>query len=225
MNARPIARIFISYSRKDGAETAAQLRRDLETRGFSIWQDLIALEGGRDWWSQIEAALKSKDLWHFVLVVTPKALESSDARREIRLARQEGKTLLPVRGAPLSNLSTLPRWIGQIIDLSLPEHWRTFERVLEVPNSSKRVPMMAPEPPPDFVPRPIEFESLKGQLLDAKHDAIGITAALRGAGGYGKTTLAKALAHDSNVQDAYFDGVLWVELGERGGDRVLALIF
>jgi hypothetical protein len=224
MNARPIARIFISYSRKDGAEAAAQLRRDLETRGFSIWQDLIALEGGRDWWSQIEAALKSKDLWHFVLVVTPKALESSDARREIRLARQEGKTLLPVRGAPLNNLSTLPRWIGQIIDLSLPEHWRTFERVLEVPNSSKRVPMMAPEPPPDFVPRPIEFESLKGQLLDAKHDAIGITAALRGAGGYGKTTLAKALAHDSNVQDAYFDGVLWVELGERGGDRVLALI-
>jgi hypothetical protein len=33
--------------------------------------------------------------------------------------------------------------------------------------------------------------------------------------GYGKTTLARALAHDPDVRDAYFDGILWVELGER----------
>jgi hypothetical protein len=52
---------------------------------------------------------------------------------------------------------------------------------------------MAPEPPADFVKRPKEFDSLKRQLLDAKGDAVAITAALRGAGGYGKTTLAKAL--------------------------------
>jgi hypothetical protein len=31
----------------------------------------VALEGGRDWWSQIEAALKSEALQHFILVVTP----------------------------------------------------------------------------------------------------------------------------------------------------------
>jgi hypothetical protein len=41
-----------------------------------------------------------------------------------------------------------------------------------------------------------------------------ISAALRGAGGYGKTTLARALAYDPDVQDAYFDGILWIELGE-----------
>jgi hypothetical protein len=46
-------------------------------------------------------------------------------------------------------------------------------------------------------------------LLDAKGDAVAITAALRGAGGYGKTALAKALAHDPDIQDAYFDGILW----------------
>jgi hypothetical protein len=79
----------------------------------------------------------------------------------------------------------------------------------------KRVAMMAPEPPADFVQRPSEFNALKKQLLDAKGDAVAITAALRGAGGYGKTTLAKALAHDPDIQDAYFDGILWVELGEK----------
>jgi hypothetical protein len=84
--------------------------------------------------------------------------------------------------------------------------------------------MMAPEPPADFVPRPIEFEALKRGLLDAKGDAAaGMTAALRG-GGYGKTTLARALAHDPDLQEAYFDGELWVELGEQGGGRVIPVI-
>lgn len=98
------ARIFISYSRKDGAAFAARLRRNLEAKGFGIWQDLIALEGGRDWWSQIEGALKSNALQHFILVVMPQALASHVVRREIRLARQEGKTFLPIKGPGLGDL-------------------------------------------------------------------------------------------------------------------------
>jgi WD40 repeat protein len=75
--------------------------------------------------------------------------------------------------------------------------------------------MMAPEPPTDYVHRPAEFDRLKSWLLDSKGDAVAITAALRGAGGYGKTTLAKKLAHDPEILNAYLDGVLWVELGEK----------
>jgi len=180
------ARTFISYSRKDGADFAAQLRRDPERKGFSIWQDLVALEGGRDWWTQIKGALKSKALQHLILAVTPRALASPVVRREIRLARQEGKTFLPVKGPGLGYLNKLPRWIGQLTDLDIPEHGVTLQRILEAPSTAKRVPMMAPEPPADFVPRPREFEALKRQLLDGKGDAVAITAALQGAGGYGK---------------------------------------
>jgi hypothetical protein len=64
-------------------------------------------------------------------------------------------------------------------------------RLLQDQSRQKRVPMMAPEPPADFVKRPSEFTALKQQLLDSKGDAVAITAALRGAGGYGKTTLAR----------------------------------
>jgi hypothetical protein len=109
-------RIFISYSRKDGAEAAAHLREWLLGENLSVWQDLITLEGGRDWWSQIEDALKSKTLQHFVLVVTPAALASPVVRREIRLARQEGKTVCPIRGPGLTDLNALPRWIGHVYD-------------------------------------------------------------------------------------------------------------
>ncbi len=86
MSANASTRIFISYSRKDGIEAARQLRDELIAAGFSVWQDLIAMESDRDWWSQITTTLKSNTLQHFVLVVTPGALESKVVRDEIRLA-------------------------------------------------------------------------------------------------------------------------------------------
>jgi len=208
------ARVFVSYSRKDGARFAKRLREKLRKQDLSVWQDIVALEGGRDWWSQIEEAIRSKALQHFVLVVTPKALASPVVRREIRLARQEGKTVSPVKGPDLGDLGNVPRWFGNVYELDRPESLRAFIDRLQRDSQQKRVPMMAPEPPVDFVRRPDEFQALKAKLLDSKGDAGAISAALKGAGGYGKTTLAKALGHDPDIQDAYFDGVLWVELGE-----------
>lgn len=78
------------------------------------------------------------------------------------------------------------------------------------------IPWMAPEPPDDFVPRPYEFEQLRGYLLGAtEQEPVAITTALRGAGGYGKTTLAAALCHDQRVRDAFPQGILWITLGEK----------
>jgi WD40 repeat protein len=210
-------RVFISYSTKDGAAFARVVRRLIEDEGLSVWQDIIALEGGRDWWSQIVAALSSESLEHFVLVITPAALASPVVRREIRLARQEGKAVSPIRGPGIEDPGKLPRWIGQIYDLDIAEHADTFLRVLKLPSLGIRVPMMVPEPPDDYVQRPAEFDALKRQLLDQQGDAVVVTAALRGAGGYGKTTLACALAHDPDISDAYLDGSLWVVLGETPG--------
>jgi hypothetical protein len=91
----------------------------------------------------------------------------------------------PIKGPGLGDLSVLPRWIGQVYDLNFPEHFTTLIRVLEDRSRRKRVPVMAPTPPVDFVKRPAEFDALKRQLLDAKGDATAVTAAFRGAGGYG----------------------------------------
>jgi WD40 repeat protein/transcriptional regulator with XRE-family HTH domain len=74
---------------------------------------------------------------------------------------------------------------------------------------------MAKVPPDDFVARPQEFEALKRHILYSQHDRqTAITAALHGAGGYGKTTLAQALCYDPEIQEAFPDGILWVTLGE-----------
>jgi hypothetical protein len=43
-------RIFVSYARSDGGALSHALHRRLEQEaGFSLWQDLADLEGGKDW--------------------------------------------------------------------------------------------------------------------------------------------------------------------------------
>jgi WD40 repeat protein len=43
---------------------------------------------------------------------------------------------------------------------------------------------------------------------------VGITTALRGGGGFGKTALAQKLCFDECVREAYPDGILWMTMGE-----------
>ncbi len=74
-------------------------------------------------------------------------------------------------------------------------------------------------PPDGFVHRR-ELDEIRALLCAAAEDggAVGITTALRGAGGFGKTTLAQALAFDDDVRAAYPDGVLWATMGDKLGD-------
>lgn len=76
---------------------------------------------------------------------------------------------------------------------------------------------MVDDLPADFVPRPTEFEPLVQAILGAG-STVGITTALKGAGGFGKTTLARAVCHDPRGRQKFTDGVLWATLGEKPGE-------
>nr|MBA3964822.1 TIR domain-containing protein [Nitrospirales bacterium] len=214
-------RIFLSYARKDGEAFVRDLRKKLtEPKAlsqpkFSLWQDRTQMEGGKDWWDQILEALKQVE--YMVLVMTQASLESPIVRKEWRQARQEGVGVIPVFGQSNLDLTQLPRWMRDVhwVNTEVPEQWARFIRTLESPHQGTQVPFMPDDLPAGYVPRHKEFEELAGRLLDREQEApIAITAALKGAGGYGKTTLAKALCHDEQIQDAFHDGILWVTLGE-----------
>jgi hypothetical protein len=87
---------------------------------------------------------------------------------------------------------------------------------------------MAERPPEDFVARPAEFNQLLALLLESQGNTpVAITAALRGAGGFGKTTLAQALCWAARVTKQFSDAILWITLGENPGDftgKVLDLV-
>jgi hypothetical protein len=212
-------RIFVSYARSDGRQFACALRSRLTEQGFSLWQDLTDMQGGQDWWSQITEAIRNVE--YLVLMMTPNALRSNVVRQEWRLARQEGVCVIPVKAVPDLDFKGLPHWMQVVhfIDTEIPEQWTRFIRTLESPCQIPRVPFMAPDLPRGFVRRRVEFRALVTALLDEqREEPLAITAALQGAGGFGKTTLAIALCHDERVQETFHDGILWVTLGENPGD-------
>jgi hypothetical protein len=57
------------------------------------------------------------------------------------------------------------------------------------------------------VPRPDLMADLIAKVTSTGAATVGMTTALRGAGGFGKTTLARMLVHEHTVQQAFPDGI------------------
>jgi hypothetical protein len=210
--------VFISYARRDGAAFSRELRQRLEREApdIALWQDLIDMEGDAGWWEQITHALDVVKV--MILAVTPGALKSPVVKKEWQYARRSRVRIYLVKGVPDNALdfSTMPRWMCKEHFYDLNKEWEKFLNHLRRPRKPARVPFMAPELPDGFVPRPAEYEQLLSLVLDAdRQNPVAITTDLRGAGGFGKTTLAAALCRDPDVITAFDDGILWVTLGER----------
>ena len=134
-----------------------------------------------------------------------------------------------ISGAPVLDIAT-DRVVGMVTEIYFPDASGKFrDAAYAIPAETiqglcteklvlgpARVdnPFMVGDRPAGFVPRPQEFEPLKAALLEAADGQSKITVALCGAGGYGKTTLARELCHDPQIRNAFPDGVLWVELGQ-----------
>src|SRR6266702_521164 len=218
-NANIVPRVFLSYAHVDGEPFATQLRQRMEAEHIPLWQDRVGLEGGRDWWLQIVEALDRVEF--MVMVMTPAALESPTVHQEWRTARQQGVCVYPVKAHPGIDFARLPRWMRDIHWYDLDHEWTRFVNDLNTRCEQPRVPFMVEELPDNFIDRPDEFEALIHLLLDTqREEPAAITAALRGAGGYGKTTMARAICHDKRVQEAFDDGILWVTLGENPGSLI-----
>ena len=80
---------------------------------------------------------------------------------------------------------------------------------------------MVPDLETGFIQRDAEYEKLiEGLLINQSDATVAITTSLRGAGGYGKTTLAKAVCHDQRIIEKFSDGILWVTLRENPGNLI-----
>ncbi|MEM7067082.1 MAG: NB-ARC domain-containing protein, partial [Cyanobacteria bacterium P01_B01_bin.77] len=76
-------------------------------------------------------------------------------------------------------------------------------------------PFQAPPLPRHYVQRPSHFDAVKALLLNESTPGTLVISAIYGMGGIGKSVLAAALVHDSEIQMRFPDGVLWVTLGQQ----------
>ncbi len=85
--------IFISYSRDDQKQ-ALHLLSMLRSEGYEIWIDQEAIPGASIWSDEIVQNIKSYDI--FIALLSHSSVSSPNVGKEIGLAAEFGKTILPI---------------------------------------------------------------------------------------------------------------------------------
>lgn len=92
-----MSHVFVSYSRKD-SETVDEIVARLEADKFEVWIDRQDIHGGDLWREEIVEAIDRS--YAFVLMLSPTAAASNNVRKEVDLAEDAAKALVPVLLAP-----------------------------------------------------------------------------------------------------------------------------
>src|SRR5437879_6194483 len=126
----PQHRIFVSHSHLDndfGTRLAQDLRRALKDESAVFYDVLGGLHGGETWWEKIVEELSARDM--FIPVLSPDAMNSIWVRREINVALNENKYIIPVLHRPCTIRADLK--ILQIITFLAPKPYEAaFQEIL-----------------------------------------------------------------------------------------------
>jgi hypothetical protein len=87
---------------------AVTLENELRRRGHRAWRDRSDIEPAARWADAIDRAIGDAD--HFVLLLTPRAVASAQVNRELGLALDAKKNLVPI----LADDSPIPESIREI---------------------------------------------------------------------------------------------------------------
>jgi hypothetical protein len=121
-----MAKIFISYSRKD-IGFVRKLAGDLEKAGYDVWWDLTDLRGGDDWLRVIPAAIESSE--HFIVVLSPNSAMSDWVKKEYTQALSSRKKIIPL----MLTRSSVPFALNTInyVDFTSDDYAANFKNLLD----------------------------------------------------------------------------------------------
>jgi phage baseplate assembly protein W len=88
-----MADLFVSYSRTD-ARFVEKVSGQLRAAGISVWVDTEGIDGGDRWRTAITQAINGCR-W-CMLVVSPRSMASPQVAREVNLAFDKGRPIVPV---------------------------------------------------------------------------------------------------------------------------------
>jgi adenylate cyclase len=121
--------IFISYSSKD-REKAEQLSELLSSAGLSVWIDQSGIDVATSWSGEIVDAIDGCKA--FLVLLSPNSVESKNVVREVALAFEKNKKILPldlepvelsrdlqytlagIQRAPMTNIDAVLRALGKL---------------------------------------------------------------------------------------------------------------
>ncbi len=122
--------IFISYSRQDG-EFVSRLIQDLEQRGYNVWIDRDDIRGGAAWRASISQAMR--DCAAVVAVLSTHSAQSENVARELALADQHRRPIVPISIEPCSIPATMEYQLAglQTIDFTEASFSESLSNLLQ----------------------------------------------------------------------------------------------
>lgn len=86
-------KVFVSYTRRN-LTVIERLARDLQDAGLDVWVDFRKIRGGEAWQQAIYDGIHEADF--IIACLSPPAIASEWVRRELEIARDSGKLIIPV---------------------------------------------------------------------------------------------------------------------------------
>ncbi len=231
--------VFLSHASADNP-AVEHLARKLREEGLKPFLDKWHLIPGERWISGLTEALAQSST--LAVFIGPKSGGGAWRTREVesalaRAAREDSFRVIPVilpggderAVEEVSGFLDLHTWVDFRAGLADED---AFRRLLagirgEAPGPGgggephsllDRYRCMAPAREP-FVQRS-EYAKVRDALLldgvaaSGRATTVGITTAIHGAGGFGKTALAIELCYDEQFREHYPGGILWTTMGE-----------
>src|SRR5512147_2142793 len=121
-----MADIFISYSRRD-ADVALQFAERLRTHGMSVWIDQHGIEASASWSGEIVRAINHCSV--LIVLLSPSSVESDNVTREVVLAFEKKKRILPIELQAVTLSESLEYPLAGIQRVA-HSNWEAIERVL-----------------------------------------------------------------------------------------------
>lgn len=90
-----MAKVFISYSRKD-IQFVQMFAQTLMSNGVEVWWDLSSLQGGDNWTNEIPKAIENCD--SCIVVLSPNSVQSEWVQKEYTYALKQEKRIIPLLG-------------------------------------------------------------------------------------------------------------------------------
>ncbi len=226
--------VFLSHANAD-KPAVEYLAHKLRDEGIEPFLDKWHLIPGEPWQEALEEALDQSRTCAVFLGKTLGPWQNEEMRSALETrVRDGGFRVIPVllTGGREPGKEDLPRFLRRLTWVDFRDGLddaAAFRRLLAGikgkppgPGSGGRggphslldgYRCMAPAREP-FVQRG-EYVKVRDALLaegTGNTTTVGITTAIHGAGGFGKTALAIELCYDERVREKYPDGILWVQM-------------
>ncbi len=138
-----MSEVFISYSRRD-SQVVDKIVQTLHEAGVDAWIDREDIQAGNSWRLQIVEAIDACTL--FVLALSPNSAISDNVRKEIDLAQDSGRVIVPIMLEPVKIPSAIRYQLAglQFLDVSVIGFEKAMEQLLEL----ARREISKKQPPP-----------------------------------------------------------------------------